>query len=87
MYITSLRSKKGEEEEEVDRLTRANPRSTIERQEMEPRQQTLPSLRSELLGILAPEILTAVHGVEDPDDHLALLHKNGALPVRATASR
>lgn len=28
-----------------------------------------------------------MHGVEDPDDHLALLHEYGALPIRAAASR
>lgn len=28
-----------------------------------------------------------MHGIEDPDDHLALLHEYGALSIRAAASR
>ena len=70
-----------------DRLTRTDPRPAVERQEIEARQQSLPPLGSELFGVLAPQVLAAMHGIEDPDDHLALLHKDGTLPVRAAASR
>ncbi len=72
---------------EKKRLTRTDPWPAIERQEVESRQQSLPPLGSENLRVLAPEIGPAMHGIEDPDDHLTLLHKDGALTIGAAASR
>ena len=88
MYIDLLRRREEEEEEEEEeRLTRTDPRPAIERQEMEARQQPLPPLRPELLRILAPKVLAAMHRIQHPDDHLALLDEDGALPVLAAAAR
>ena len=72
--------------ERVGKLTsKAYTRSTIEGEEFPAWSCGFPSLWPELLCVLAPEVLAALHGVDGVSDSVALGHEKRRLSVRAAS--
>ena len=69
-------------------LTWTNPRPGSKRQVgPEPVPGFLPALGPELFGVFAPEVLSALQGVEADCDFVALLDRDGGLALRAASGR
>lgn len=68
------------------RTANADSRAPVEWQILPPGPQSLPSLRPEIFGVFAVEVLAAVHGVERPLHCLAFGDEDGRLAVRAAAA-
>jgi hypothetical protein len=68
-------------------LTQTDTRPAVERQELPAGLPANPAVGLELVGVGAPEVLAAVHGVHDVVDFLALLDVDGGQAVWPAAAR
>lgn len=68
-------------------LAQTDARSAVEGQELPAGLPANPAVGLELVGVGAPEVLAAVHGVHDVVDFLALLDVDGGQAVGPAAAR